>query len=263
MRFLAVRLPIIRSFSAWCAVAVFLYSGQADARRFRVGHIPNGDASGCLTCHAPGPQRIRNAFGSAVESTLGFPKNEASVDWSLFFSQDSDGDGYTNGQELSDPDGLWMPGLANPEFLGANPGNSLLTPCGNGVAQFHEECDRDDLRGDSCQSRGVEGPGELTCTSDCLFDEFTCTQLPPVDMPDPTEADMGSDSTDLGADRIDSVMTLDMNAFEVQLIDDSKVADEGCDVVSFKRTLPLLYFVLMLVAAGLVRRSTKRSRSAA
>ena len=41
--------------------------------------------------------------------------------------KDSDGDGWTNGQELGDPDCTWRPGFNNPELpfgdVGKHPGN--------------------------------------------------------------------------------------------------------------------------------------------
>ena len=45
--------------------------------------------------------------------------------------------------------------------------------CGNGVIEYGESCDSEDLGGQSCESLGYER-GELLCGSDCLFDVSDC-----------------------------------------------------------------------------------------
>ena len=87
-----------------------------------VFQIPNGQKNSCSNCHiSSGGGGTRNVFGKAVESTLS--KNK--VRWDLIFNLDSDGDGFTNGEELQDADGQWSIGKANP-------GNfSLVTKAGD------------------------------------------------------------------------------------------------------------------------------------
>jgi hypothetical protein len=46
--------------------------------------------------------------------------------------------------------------------------------CGNGVIDEGEECDTDDLDGETCSSRSA-GLGDLACTSECVFDETGCS----------------------------------------------------------------------------------------
>lgn len=72
--------------------------------------IPNTPAS-CGTCHVSssggGP---RNPFGQDVERNFAF----GMVDWVSVAPLDSDGDGFTNGEELGDPDGSWQRGDPSP-----------------------------------------------------------------------------------------------------------------------------------------------------
>lgn len=46
--------------------------------------------------------------------------------------------------------------------------------CGNGVREGREECDGDDLGGETCATLGL-GTGTLTCRADCEFDRLGCT----------------------------------------------------------------------------------------
>lgn len=45
--------------------------------------------------------------------------------------------------------------------------------CLNGVAEGTEQCDRDDLRGGSCEGEGFDF-GDLACGSDCVYDTSGC-----------------------------------------------------------------------------------------
>jgi hypothetical protein len=81
------------------------------SRPFRVNQIPNGTKYMCLNCHqSVSGGDTRNPFGQTVEDNL----TNGNVRWDLIFNIDSDGDGYTNGQELQDPEGLWATGQPNP-----------------------------------------------------------------------------------------------------------------------------------------------------
>ena len=67
-----------------------------------VENIPNGSVFSCDTCHSTNTNFL-NDFSQTGHS------------WTSALAQkDSDGDGWTNGQELQDPAGNWQPGEANP-----------------------------------------------------------------------------------------------------------------------------------------------------
>jgi len=85
------------------------------ARMFRPAQVPNGTVKSCLTCHVT-PGGDRNAFGREVERNfLSTPGSAGNVQWGPALAQlDSDGDGFTNGQELQDPAGTWVIGQADP-----------------------------------------------------------------------------------------------------------------------------------------------------
>ena len=109
--------------SAAVLVAVFVSGwlvADADARPFRPGKLPNlpnesdlrnGDV--CTTCHTTFGGSPRNPFGLDVQARV--TPNGQEVFWGLELAAlDSDGDGFTNGEELGDPDGTWQEGDAAP-----------------------------------------------------------------------------------------------------------------------------------------------------
>ena len=78
---------------------------EVEARPFRIAMIPNGFVNRCANCHVDrrgeGP---RNAFGQAVEQRVA--PNDRQPFWNPELAVlDSDGDGFTNGEELGDPKG--------------------------------------------------------------------------------------------------------------------------------------------------------------
>jgi len=81
----------------------------AEARPPYNNHVPNGGEYECEACHTEAPWL--NSFGWDV----GFTFPLGSVDWSLLWYLDSDGDGQTNGFELGDPCGNWSRGGDDPE----------------------------------------------------------------------------------------------------------------------------------------------------
>ncbi len=105
-----------------------------EARPFRRDQLPNGkaiDNAGCINCHlsAAGGDS-RNPFGQTVAAD--FVQGAAgNVTWIAELAWlDSDGDGFTNGEELQDPTGVWRigdpdPGKAN---LVSNPGDPGSMP---------------------------------------------------------------------------------------------------------------------------------------
>ena len=83
--------------------------------------IPHGNAFSCLACHTSPPQL--NAFGKD------FSNNKRA--WSAALAgKDSDGDGFTNGAELLDPNGTWTVSSPNPgnANLVSNPGDKSSVP---------------------------------------------------------------------------------------------------------------------------------------
>jgi len=97
------------------------YAQPADARSKRSGQIPNNDWS-CGACHnnalGGGPL---DEFGQQVEEHLSEPVEQADVDWQAIYDLDADGDGFTNGEELGDPNGDWESGDGDPEADPTNP----------------------------------------------------------------------------------------------------------------------------------------------
>lgn len=93
-------------------------SSTANARAQRTVQVPNGLTFNCLLCHTDavgnGP---RNALGLQIEEMGLDGSGDVSVQavvWANIFNLDADGDGFTNGEELGDPDGTWMPGDPDP-----------------------------------------------------------------------------------------------------------------------------------------------------
>lgn len=97
-------------------VIVGLFSEPLFSKDQWVSQIPNGQKFSCSNCHISSEGGgSRNVFGKDVENSLSANK----VRWDKIFNLDSDGDGFTNGEELQDTDGQWA-------IQQANPGNSTL-----------------------------------------------------------------------------------------------------------------------------------------
>ncbi len=98
------------------------------SRDFRVQKIPNGSKFSCANCHVSQfGGGARNAFGLAVESLV-TPGGNQNFWTAQFASLDSDGDGFTNGQELQDPNGSWTSGSSGDFNLVTNPGDPNSKP---------------------------------------------------------------------------------------------------------------------------------------
>lgn len=193
-------------------------AAPASARPFREQQLPAGVALGCNGCH-DGNQL--NPFGEAMLADFLTPGAVGSADvvWGpAFAALDSDGDGATNGQELGDPEGTWLPGdpapvsFSFPGFAtcaelpaaerscgrcrGTATGVQLCpSVCGDGILAdgAGEYCDGADLGGNSCTSLGYVS-GEVSCRATCTVDASACSR---------EAADAGSDaggSADSGAD---------------------------------------------------------------
>ncbi len=103
------------------------------SRGFRANEIPNGGKNNCANCHvnsAGGGQR--NSFGMAIGTNfLSEAGSAGHVQWGPELANlDSDGDGFTNGEELQDPTGSWKVGdpLPGDSNLVTNPGDPASHP---------------------------------------------------------------------------------------------------------------------------------------
>ena len=85
-------------------------------------NIPNGSKFGCNNCHVP-DMSGKTQFGINY-------KNNGYVWNSTLAAIDSDGDTFTNGIELQDPDGTWVKGQPAPgnTALVTNPGDAASKP---------------------------------------------------------------------------------------------------------------------------------------
>lgn len=109
--------------------ATTLASSSAQSRPQRVNQIPNAP-NNCGTCHVNQDSGgARNDFGLDVEDTL----VGGVVDWSAIFDLDSDGDGFTNGEELLDPNGTWVIGDPSPGGTATAPGDDSDFPMEMGM----------------------------------------------------------------------------------------------------------------------------------
>jgi len=93
-------------------------SSTADARPERPLQVPNGLTFNCILCHtdAVGNGPVNDFGGQILAMGLDDNANVAQkkVVWSKIYNLDADGDGFTNGEELGDPDGTWLPGDPDP-----------------------------------------------------------------------------------------------------------------------------------------------------
>jgi MYXO-CTERM domain-containing protein len=124
-----------------------------------------GTTRPCITCHnnPNGGQGCAeppclNAFGMAFRAN--------GTRWSMELAvMDSDGDGYTNGEELGDPLGIWVAGDPTPNICACatRPGFNTFTP-GDTDADDDGYC----CRGSDTDDNGdCRGPGEHDGSFDC------------------------------------------------------------------------------------------------
>src|SRR5262245_10397118 len=102
--------------------AAYLFSsGIATARPPSPGKIPNGSLYYCGACHESGhtfsdgslPVPTTPVHGNGMQTPFG--TTNPIKTWTLdLANQDSDGDGFTNGEELQDPAGTWAIGKPDP-----------------------------------------------------------------------------------------------------------------------------------------------------
>lgn len=108
---------------AWVILIAWVSSSLLQARDFRVNLVPNGSTFSCQLCHNSSSGGSRNAFGQDVEQFVSRGGREQF--WAQVFSLDSDGDGFTNGEEMGDPDGN---GVATPGFRPSRPAVATSVP---------------------------------------------------------------------------------------------------------------------------------------
>lgn len=150
-------------------LATFAFSATAEAREFRVNQVPNGPDFSCNVCHEPGNTGYVNPFGVQVLEHL----SQQNVQWEELAQLDADGDGYSNGLELGDPDGTWRRGDPHPNVNPTHPGIYEDNLCGNGNREPNEECEDEDPGDITCQSEGFYA-GRVTCNSVCQIDTSFC-----------------------------------------------------------------------------------------
>jgi len=108
-------------FSAFLALSILISIQSSYSKEIFLIQVPNTSKFSCNTCHTNGGGTPRNPFGLDVKKNLSNNK----INWTALSKLDSDGDGYTNGVELQDPNGTYITG-------GANPGNiDLVTRPGD------------------------------------------------------------------------------------------------------------------------------------
>ncbi len=161
---------MITRIATLAAVAVLFVSFDAQAKSFRVQQIPNASQFNCDTCHEPGNTGYVNPFGVQVLSHL----SGGDVKWEEMWNLDADGDGYTNGEEMGDPNGTWRIGMPNPSFRATHPGYADQNLCNNGILSDNEACDGNELRGETCESQGY-ATGGLGCNALCQYDVSNCS----------------------------------------------------------------------------------------
>jgi hypothetical protein len=102
----------------------------------RVIQIPNGVKNSCLNCHTNMLGGALNSFGVEVGRNH---MKAGVIQWTTkLASLDTDKDGFTNGQELLDPNAQWKPGQADPGVQAnvGNPGLASSKPIINDVIDF-------------------------------------------------------------------------------------------------------------------------------
>ncbi len=137
--------------SVACVLLAGLRPDAAFARGYRIDQLPGGYEFECYMCHFRQPFTRLTVFGILVRETLLFredypdelPENffvgpEGNVDWATVALLDSDGDGYTNGEELGDPEGLFVQFDLQPDFPFTRPDLPDDFPCGSGTVEGPE-----------------------------------------------------------------------------------------------------------------------------
>jgi len=156
--------------NSWALIvcALFVFTPPVEARSNRQAHIPNGAAFSCDSCHGRESLTIPHLtpFGRDVNANM----VGGVVQWQNIWMLDSDGDGFSNGLELNDPNGQWRRGNPNPVGPISNPGVPNAGICGNGVLEDGEACEPPGTI--ACRDIGL-GEGTVECR-DCQWDTWNC-----------------------------------------------------------------------------------------
>ena len=105
------------SLMAICMTVIFSVS-TAFGFPGRENQVPN-NMWDCAICHVnPAGAGARTSFGEDIKS---FGTEGGTVNWAGVCDRDSDGDGFTNGEELADPSCSWTFGDPNPAGEVTNP----------------------------------------------------------------------------------------------------------------------------------------------
>ena len=187
---------------------------EAHGKRMYIPQIPSAEVVGsegevCGTCHAvPDPVKgkgkaPRNAFGDDFE--------EADKKWTKDLAdKDADGDGFTNGEELGDPQGTWvyMENVESDRTFVSFPGDkdSPTPVCNDTVQQGDEECDGTDFDGKTCADFDNK-TGLLKCTIECKIDSSGCAPAASQDMGGEDMGAGGDMDTNGGVDMTTSTPT--------------------------------------------------------
>ncbi len=186
----------------WSSVVVVLLAvvfgaSNVEARQFRVDQVPNNQWE-CGLCHQGGLGGAPlNDFGKQVEDNLSSPKRSADVDWQAIYDLDADGDGFTNGEELGDPNGDWSEGDPDPEREPTDPNDS---------GSFPEETGGDTGVESDAGMQADAGDGESDAGG--------------------SEPDIGGGESDVGGGEMDASVSLDAGGTSGGA--GSGVGDQGC-----------------------------------
>jgi hypothetical protein len=111
--------------SAVLVTAFLLTAHQGFAFPDRVNQVPNNQWS-CGLCHvSPGGGGARTSFGETVNMD---GVEGGNVIWANICEIDSDGDSFSNGEELGDPTCTWVFGDPNPAGEITNPADAESVP---------------------------------------------------------------------------------------------------------------------------------------
>jgi hypothetical protein len=118
-------------------IASFAITLVVGSHSFRLNKVPNSSKFSCNTCHTNGGGTPRNPFGQEVETRV-TPGGMETFWGPELAALDSDGDGFTNGEELQDPNGEWMEGMAQPGDISlvTAPGDSNSKPSATSVTDL-------------------------------------------------------------------------------------------------------------------------------
>jgi len=199
----------------WLVVFLCLFFGTtlAHAKPPFPAMIPNGTTNMCITCHDGLPKdKEFNPFGADVEDALAGVPN-----WADICDLDSDNDGFTNGEELLDPNCMWITGDPNPGAVEdvTLPGDENdfpeeeTTDTGDDTTDTTDTTTgEEDTTGDDTTVGTTTGEEDTTDTgADDSGDDTTAGDPPPDDTGDSGVATTGSDdigTTSGGGSRNDS-----------------------------------------------------------